>query len=193
MIQANIDTKDWGLNLFKYRDYTPIPLIFLSFIVAKPNVISATLGTLLVIFGEFIRLYSVAFIGSISRTRKDSLGGKLVNTGPFKIVRNPLYVGNFFIVTGLSIYTSSASLVFLATALFCFQYYFIVQYEESLLEKKFGSEYAQYLQDVPAWIPSKLPKLEEFEWPDSFTGAIKSERRTLTAIFAMIFILAFAI
>lgn len=190
MLHTNIRTQEWGQTLFKYRDYTPIPLVLIALIVTHPTAVSATLGTLLVMFGELIRIYSVAFIGSISRTRKGNLGEALVCTGPFKMVRNPLYVGNFFIVIGLSTYTASISLMLLTTILFGVQYYFIVQYEEELLQKKFGKDYHEYQQSVPPWIPNKLPKLEEIEWPQTFSGALKSEKRTLTAICAMIILLA---
>jgi protein-S-isoprenylcysteine O-methyltransferase Ste14 len=43
--------------------------------------------------GELIRLWGVHHIGAISRTRSQRLG-PLVATGPFALIRNPLYVGN---------------------------------------------------------------------------------------------------
>ena len=100
MINTNTQSSSLGETFFKYRDYTPIPLILIVLFVAKPSVFTATLGTIVLTFGELFRIYSVAFIGSISRTRKESLGNQLITSGPFKWVRNPLYLGNFFIVFG---------------------------------------------------------------------------------------------
>jgi protein-S-isoprenylcysteine O-methyltransferase Ste14 len=176
-----------GERFFEYRDYTPIPLILLLLFVASPTVTSATLGTLLVIAGEFFRIYSVAFIGSISRTRSSNTGSRLIKEGPFGWFRNPLYVGNFFIVFGIATFAGIGWLVALTAILFAIQYFFIVLYEEHTLEKKFGAEYLEYKKEVPAWLPHKMIKLSDIQWPDTFSPAIKSERRTLTAIAIILF------
>lgn len=176
-----------GEKLFQLRDYTPIPLILLMLIAANPSVRTATIGVLLVVFGELLRIYSVAFIGSVSRTRNlSTTGGALVSTGPFGLVRNPLYVGNFFITFGLAVFGGVFWLVVLTVLAFAFQYYCIVRFEERLLVQKFGREYEDYRNTVPAWIPSHLPSLETLPWPDTFSPALKSERRTLATIGAMI-------
>lgn len=185
-----LQKNNWGELFFKYRDYTPIPLILILFMINNPNILSATLGTLIIVLGEMIRLYSVAFIGSISRTRKDNLGSQLVTTGPFAIVRNPLYLGNFFIVSGIALYSGVLWFILLSTALFYFQYHYIIQYEESLLEKKFGNDYLIYRQKVPCWVPKSIPRIEDLEIPSSFVKAVKSEKRTFTAIAAMLVLLS---
>jgi protein-S-isoprenylcysteine O-methyltransferase Ste14 len=188
--------KDWnfvdiGEKLFEWRDYTPIPLIVLVLFTADPSVRSATLGTLLVVLGELIRVYSVAFIGMVSRTRNTgTAGASLITTGPFAHVRNPLYVGNFCITLGMAAYSGVTWLVLLTIVLFAFQYYCIVKHEERLLIARFGREYEDYMQRVPAWVPTRMPKLETLEWPESFSKALRSERRTLAAIALMLLALA---
>ncbi len=183
--------KSLGEIFFKFRDYTPIPLIILMLLVGRPTACSAIIGTLLVVMGELFRIYSVAFIGSISRTRKGSLGGALVTSGPFAYVRNPLYVGNFFILFGFAVLSASVGLVIFSVLLFAFQYYWIVEYEEGLLVTKFGQTYVDYQMQVPAWIPKKLPALADIEWPVSYSAALKSERRTLTTICSLLLVLMF--
>lgn len=180
---------DLGKKLFEWRDYTPIPLILILIFTISSTARSATFGTLLVLIGEVIRIYAVAFIGSVSRTRSQSTGPALVSTGPFGIVRNPLYVGNFFIVTGFAVYGGTGWVVLLAILAFAFQYYFIVKYEESLLLERFGNEYQAYMERVPAWIPTKLPKPDMLEIPGTFAPALKSEKRTLTAIAVLLIVL----
>jgi len=182
---------DIGEKLFEWRDYTPIPLIVLVLFTADPSVRSATAGTLLVVLGELIRVYSVAFIGMVSRTRNTgSAGAKLITTGPFAHVRNPLYVGNFCITLGMATYSGVTWLILLTLVLFSFQYYCIVKHEERLLVARFGREYEDYMQKVPAWVPTRVPKLASLEWPESFSEAIRSERRTLAAIALMLLALA---
>jgi protein-S-isoprenylcysteine O-methyltransferase Ste14 len=178
---------DIGEKLFEWRDYTPIPLIILLLFAAEPSVRSATLGTLFVVAGELLRVYSVAFIGSISRTRNtSSTGSGLISRGPFSWVRNPLYVGNFMISFGMSVFSGVSWLMILTVLLFAFQYYAIVKYEEKLLTERFGAEYEAYMKTTPAWFPSRLPSLESLEWPETFTPALRSERRTLAAICIML-------
>jgi protein-S-isoprenylcysteine O-methyltransferase Ste14 len=174
--------RDVGKWFFKYRDYTPIPLIFLMILVSDPSVGSASIGILMICFGELLRIYSVAFIGTISRTRSDSTGDQLMTQGPFAYVRNPLYVANFFIAVGFAVFSGAAFVVFLTALAAVVQYHFVIQYEESTLLKKFGSQYTDYCNQVHPWFIGSLPKLENIEWPDNFSPALKSEKRTLTAI-----------
>jgi protein-S-isoprenylcysteine O-methyltransferase Ste14 len=178
-----------GEKFFRYRDYTPVPLIILLLIFGEPTVFSSTLGLLCIMAGELFRIYSVSFIGTVSRTRSDSTGQKLVIRGPFAYVRNPLYVGNFFVSMGFAIFSAEFWLVVATAVLFAVQYYFIVRYEESILVQKFGQDYEQYIRRVPAWFPSEWPSLERLEWPREFSSALKSEKRTLTTIFALLILL----
>jgi protein-S-isoprenylcysteine O-methyltransferase Ste14 len=180
-----------GKLLFEWRDYTPIPLIIIMLFVARPNALSTALGLLLIVGGELIRIYSVAFIGSISRTRSDNLGARLVSTGPFAYVRNPLYVGNFFISTGIAVFTAKAWFVALVVLAFGFQYYFIVKYEESLLLARFGAIYDEFRAQVPAWFPRRRIDFQNLERPDTYAPAFKSEKRTLLAIAAIVCVLLY--
>jgi protein-S-isoprenylcysteine O-methyltransferase Ste14 len=178
-----------GELFFRWRDYTPVPLVLLLVFVAKPTVLCATLGTLLIVAGEMLRMYSVAFIGGISRTRKGSLGDHLVTDGPFRWVRNPLYCGNFIIVSGVALFTSVFWFFLLALMGFAVQYYYIVMYEEKILLDKFGETFVDYTRRVAPWIPRRMPRSEEIDWPESFTAAIISEKRTLLAILAVMVLL----
>lgn len=181
--KSNVAIGEW---FFKCRDYTPIPLIVLLLVFGEPSVATATVGMLSIVFGELFRIYSVSFIGTVSRTRSSSTGQKLVASGPFSIVRNPLYVGNFFVSFGFALFSGVAWIAVLTIVLFALQYYFIEKYEASVLTGKFGDEYMEYRKKVPAFIPSSLPKLEQIEWPKDFSPALKSEKRTLTTIFALL-------
>src|SRR5918995_6603826 len=96
-----------GRSLFAQRSWLPLPLVAaLLLIPAESSIICSTYllwtGVLIVAAGEALRLWAVHHIGVISRTRSDRLG-PLVATGPFSVVRNPLYVGNTLLWVGFAV------------------------------------------------------------------------------------------
>lgn len=184
-----MDDKNFGRKLFELRDYTPIPLLIVALVAKQPTIISATIGCLVVAMGEFLRIWSVSYIGAVSRTRSDVSGAGLVTDGPFSVVRNPLYVGNFFITLGISVFSGVFWVVLLSLIGFAVQYYYIVRYEESHLSGKFGETYRDYCSQVPAWIPRRLGYFNTVNYPD-FVTALMSERRTFAAIVAVLLLMA---
>ena len=94
-------------------------------------------GVAITIVGELVRMWGVHHIGAISRTRSERLG-PLVASGPFALVRNPLYVGNILLWVGFAI---AARLLWLAPIVFvllALEYHAIVRWEETLLESRLG-------------------------------------------------------
>ena len=146
----NIATK-----IFKYRSYTPIPFVILMLIFEKATITSLIVGFVIAVSGELIRLWGVSWAGSETRTTGGVGGTYLVISGPFGYVRNPLYVGNILMYLGLGIMSMSLFpyLQIVAILFFILQYQFIVKEEEGFLEKKFGSDYQKYLQNVPRFFP----------------------------------------
>ena len=67
--------------------------------------------------GLGIRYWAVSYIGTISRTRASRFG-PLMSAGPFALVRNPLYVGNFLIWIGFAIASGLLWMLPVAWALF---------------------------------------------------------------------------
>ncbi|HEY1911811.1 MAG TPA: isoprenylcysteine carboxylmethyltransferase family protein [Vicinamibacterales bacterium] len=117
----------------------------------SPVIVGA--GVAVTLAGEAIRFWGVHHIGVISRTRSDRLG-PLVDTGPFGLVRNPLYIGNILLWIGFAL---TARLVWLAPVILVLlgaEYHAIVRWEEQLLESRRGQEYRDYQFRVPRWIPT---------------------------------------
>jgi protein-S-isoprenylcysteine O-methyltransferase Ste14 len=78
---------------------------------------------------------------------------KLVVRGPFKYVRNPIYIGAEFILIGLAILYGSLAILAYAVGAALVLHALVVFYEERTLGTKFGDDYAQYKQSVSRWIP----------------------------------------
>ncbi len=171
--------------LFRHRSWLPVPLALTLLVVpageARPWLVLA--GTAIVTAGEVIRLWAVHHIGVISRTRSDRLG-PLVSTGPFAMVRNPLYAGNILLWMGFAIAAGLAWLAPIVAAVLALEYHAIVTWEEQLLEARRGSEYRAYTARVPRWVPQGTasgwmrPPAAPFSWRETFF----SERGTLLAI-----------
>ena len=81
----------------------------------------------------------------------------LVAEGPYRHVRNPMYVAAVMIVSGAGLWTGAAS--HFAYALFlALSYHLFVRYhEEPRLRRGFGSDYADYCAGVPRWWPRASP------------------------------------
>ena len=178
-----------GEVFFKYRDYTPLPLIFLLFFSAEPSVFSATMASFFIFFGEFLRVYSVSFIGEKSRTRGNNTGDKLIQDGPYAFSRNPLYLANFSICFGFALFSGQTWFVLVSSAVFYLQYYYIIQFEEEVLKEKFSSSYNEYCRRVPKLFPTFFPSLSELKMSEDFFLSLKTEKRTLCTIFSLWFLL----
>jgi protein-S-isoprenylcysteine O-methyltransferase Ste14 len=85
---------------------------------------------------------------------------KLVTTGPYAHLRNPMITGMFILLFGLGILFNSASLVFIFTPLFILLNVLELKtIEEPELEKRLGEKYLEYKKKVPMFIPRLKKKI----------------------------------
>ena len=79
---------------------------------------------------------------------------KLVSTGPYAYVRNPMLTGVFILLFGLGVLFRSISLIFIFTPLFILLNILELKtVEEPELEKRLGKEYLEYKKITPMFIP----------------------------------------
>jgi protein-S-isoprenylcysteine O-methyltransferase Ste14 len=78
---------------------------------------------------------------------------KLVVKGPYRWVRNPMYIGAGFVLVGTALYFRSLGLAAFAAAFWTVAHLFVVFYEEIKLERTFGALYADYRNAVGRWVP----------------------------------------
>jgi protein-S-isoprenylcysteine O-methyltransferase Ste14 len=79
---------------------------------------------------------------------------KLVVAGPYRWVRNPMYIGAGGVLVGTALFYESAALVAFAAGFWLAAHLFVVFYEEPTLERTFGAQYADYRNAVPRWVPA---------------------------------------
>ena len=78
---------------------------------------------------------------------------EFVATGPYKYVRNPMYIGGLSLLFGFGLYYQSVSILLFSLLLFPLFHLFVVSFEEDELEKRFGGSYLEYKNAVNRWIP----------------------------------------
>ena len=78
---------------------------------------------------------------------------KFVVAGPYRFVRNPMYIGGFLVLAGFGLYERSPAILFFALPWLLLAHLFVVLYEEPHLRTKFGSPYETYCRSVRRWLP----------------------------------------
>lgn len=80
-------------------------------------------------------------------------GHTLIQDGPYRFVRNPIYTGMFGMLLATGIAAGRWIPLLVATVLFAAGTYVRIQIEERLLRQAFGTEFEEYARRVPAVIP----------------------------------------
>jgi protein-S-isoprenylcysteine O-methyltransferase Ste14 len=73
--------------------------------------------------------------------------------GPYRFVRNPMYLGAGLALAGTALFSGSWQIIGYAAVLGLMLHLFIVLYEEPRLRKTFSRDYAEYCNNVHRWVP----------------------------------------
>lgn len=79
---------------------------------------------------------------------------RVVATGPYRMVRNPIYVAAFLVIGGEAWLFLSPWLLIYLLVLALGVHLAVLWYEEPMLDRRFGQEYETYRRAVPRWIPN---------------------------------------
>ena len=188
-----------GNFLFKYRGQFPILLFFTSipFIYFSPLNYSNDVYNIFIFFsilftclGFCIRFYTIATTpkNTSGRNTKKQIAETLNTKGVYSIVQHPLYLGNYLIWLGISLYVYNLYFILFMSLFFWLYYKRIMFAEESFLKSKFGNDYIIWSKNVSSFFPSNFNFIKS---PVSFS--IKSILRreyssVLSAIVGYLFI-----
>jgi protein-S-isoprenylcysteine O-methyltransferase Ste14 len=78
---------------------------------------------------------------------------RFVAVGPYRWVRNPMYIGGFLVLLGYALCASSPVALLVPFAMLGLAHLFALFYEEPTLETRFGDSYRAYKRTTPRWIP----------------------------------------
>jgi len=123
------------------------------------------LASLRLVGGAFLVLGAAGLLDSFARFALRGLGtpapvappARLVVTGLYRWVRNPMYVSILAAVLGQALLLADARLLAWGFVLWLGFHLFVVGYEEPKLRKTFGEEYDRFRANVPRWVPRHWP------------------------------------
>lgn len=95
--------------------------------------------------GIFIRIWATGYI------HKDK---EVTTAGPYKLLRHPLYLGNFIEGLGFAFFANVWQLTILYILVFSVVYYKKMRLEEAYLRKQFDGRYEIYQKTTPMFIPN---------------------------------------
>jgi protein-S-isoprenylcysteine O-methyltransferase Ste14 len=130
-------------------------------------------GVLLVTLAVLVRSWAAAYLRSSVVHDSQLHADRLVADGPYRHVRNPLYLGNILLAIGMGPMASRTGFLVLVVGTVPFVFRLILREEASLLESQ-GEGYRQYFETVPRLWPSWRPRVPAGggrpNWVDGFVG-----------------------
>src|ERR1700745_2764182 len=83
---------------------------------------------------------------------------KLVVTGLYRYVRNPIYIAVVAVIFGQALLFGDWRLLWYGALLWLFFHVWVVMIEEPTLRESYGAEYESYCANVPRWLPRLTPR-----------------------------------
>ena len=125
--------------------------------IVRPAVIGPIhiVAMLVVVAGAALAIASIltfAFVGKGTPAPFDP-PRKLVVAGPYRWVRNPMYIGAGLVLLGAAMFYGSIWLVLYTMAFWSAAHLFVLFYEEPVLRRKFGADYDAYIATRRRWMP----------------------------------------
>lgn len=188
-----------GNYLFRYRSYFPVLLLIPCILIYTFNYshhsfyfnikIFEIIAFTISVIGLMVRFLTIGYSADHTSGRNTSAGqiAESLNTrGMYSICRHPLYLGNFLMWFGLSLFTQNLWFILVFILVFGLYYERIIFAEEAFLSKKFEN-YSEWSDIVPSFIPNfslwKKPEL-----PFSFVKIVRQEKSTILNLFFVVFV-----
>lgn len=118
---------------------------------AQPDTGLVAIGLAMAVAGQVFRIYAAGFIHK---------NKQLASTGPYALVRHPLYLGNFLILIGFTLAAANLYVVGGVLLFFLIWYPAAIAYEDAKLERIFEDEWRAWSKNIRAIIPGR------FRWAD---------------------------
>lgn len=199
------DIEKQGSWLFRWRSYLPllgIPIFIIA--IRQSGILEKKFGddvgdlwescaVIISFLGFIVRCVTAGYAprGTSGRNTKSQVAEMLNTTGMYSISRNPLYLGNFIIVLGVTLFIEVWWLALLVWFGFWLYYERIIFTEEEFLRSKFKDQFMEWAKKTPIVIP-RFRNWKKPELKFSFKTALRREFSTFFSIVAAFFFLEIA-
>lgn len=189
-----------GTWLFRWRSFLPLALLGVFLLALRSYHYPGHSGRLhhiwegvcllVGIFGLCIRAYTAGHAprGTSGRNTRRQIADALNTTGPYSLVRNPLYLGNFFMGLGPALFPGMWWLTLIYVLVFWLYYERIIFAEEAFLREKFGQTFLDWAARTPAFVP-RLRHYARSGLPFSWRTVLRREYNGLLGLVAVLFVL----
>jgi protein-S-isoprenylcysteine O-methyltransferase Ste14 len=118
-----------------------------------PSLLAWTLGGILIVCGAVLTGSAILKFKDLGTTvRPDRAASTLVVVGPYKMTRNPMYLGLALVYVGIAIADQSVWALILLPIVLTIVQRRAIEPEEAFLERRFGANYIRYKENVRRWI-----------------------------------------
>ena len=184
-----------GNKLFKYRSNLPIPFAVVGLVIYLYNIhflgkeehhlIFEIFCLVIGFFGQIIRAITLGYTpkGTSGRNTQGQVADELNTKGMYSIMRNPLYLGNFFMWFAVILFIDVHWFSILYIMCFWMYYERIIFAEESFLRNKYGEPYLKWTMETPIFIP----RLRGWKKPELYFSLKNVLKREYSGFFALFF------
>lgn len=134
-----------------------VPLGFASFAaafwLASPTLRSFLMGGCVALAGQALRVWAAGHIEK---------GREVTRSGPYRLMRHPLYVGSAIMALGFAVASASAATAVLVLTYFLVTYVAAVRTEEATLDARFDGEYSAYREGRAAEVQRQFSAQRAF-------------------------------
>ncbi len=186
-------TGNW---LFRHRGYLPLllaPLLLAAAASSFPlpdrriELAWAAACLLLALGGLALRAATIGYAPRATSGR--GTGGpraeSLTTSGPYSVVRHPLYLGNYLMWLGVGLFTRAWWAPLFVTLVFWLYYERIMFAEEEFLRRRFGEVYRSWAAVTPAFIP----RFDRWRSPEVEFCVLTVLRREPSSLLAVVTVL----
>ena len=196
IMSLNTQFEKTGAWLFRYRSYLPlilfpmVAMVFISYSYIRHShqltELWETFCLMISFSGLAVRALTVGYTpeNTSGRNTHGQLAEKLNTTGMYSLVRHPLYLGNYLIILGLSLFFHTWWVVLLVACLFALYYERIMFAEEAFLRISFGEAFEKWATITP----SIIPRFKGWQKPPLTFSWRNILRREYSGFFAIILV-----
>ncbi len=127
------------------------PCLFTVFVFYRETECDAVIwpvGLALFFLGVALRVWAQIHLHYRLKTRKT-----LTTTGPYSMVRNPIYIANTTMLLGLTVLSELIWFLPIMAVWCLVVYHFVIRREEIHLMAKYGAPYREFLESIPRCVP----------------------------------------